>query len=270
VLHDWPISMQPEPPEQSRDLQVSFIIGHRGISRLPHLLCTLLSIAAQREVSFECLVVEQSETPEIKSALPDWVRYVHTPLPTVGMPYSRSLAFNMGVRMAKGDLLILHDNDMLVPESYAAEILKRYKQGYELINLKRFIFYLTEAHSTDIFSRRVLLVDRPAEAIVQNLEAGGSIAIGRAAYMSIGGFDESFVGWGGEDNEFWERAQVLTVWPYGYLPVIHLWHPPQAGKHDKANLNLKLFAEKLAIPAVRRAQELAARNFGHVESLSER
>ncbi len=65
---------------------------------------------------------------------------------------------------------------------------------------------------------------------MQNAEAGGSIALSRDAFHAIGGYDESFVGWGGEDNEFWERAQTRRVWPYGYLPFVHLWHAPQPEK----------------------------------------
>lgn len=35
---------------------------------------------------------------------------------------------------------------------------------------------------------------------------------------------------GGEDNELWQRAQVLDIYPYANLPMIHLWHRPQPGR----------------------------------------
>jgi hypothetical protein len=190
----------------------------------------LESIAAQRDVSFECVVVEQSNEPEVKTSLPGWVNYVHTPLPQPDMPYNRSWAFNVGAELARGGLLILHDNDMLLPQDYAAQLAARQGEGYEVINIKRFIFYLSKEHSERIMASGVLSLDRPPETIVQNLEAGGSFAITREAYFAVGGFDESFVGWGGEDNEFWERAQTRVVWPYGYMPIIHLWHEPQPEK----------------------------------------
>lgn len=230
ALADWPVTLQSEPEMQTASPDVSFIIGHRGRARLPHLLLTLRSIAAQRQVACECIVVEQSVKPEIQSALPAWVRYMHTPLPQPDMPYCRSWTFNVGAKVALGNLLVLHDNDMLVPNQYAAELLARYKEGYEVINLKRFIFYLNDAHSLRMFSANALLTDQAPEVVVQNLEAGGSIAIARDAYFAIGGFDESFVGWGGEDNEFWERATTRRLWPYGYLPIVHLWHPAQKEK----------------------------------------
>lgn len=261
ALADWPITLQSEPEMQTAPPDVSFIIGHRGQARLPHLLLTLQSLAAQRGVIFECIVVEQSVKPEIQSALPAWVRYVHTPLPQAYMPYCRSWAFNVGARIAQGNLLVLHDNDMVVPNQYAAELFARYEEGYEVINLKRFIFYLREGHAGRMLTTQQLLLDEAPEVVMQNAQGGGSIAIGRKAYFAIGGFDESFVGWGGEDNEFWERATTRRLWPYGYLPLVHLWHAAQPGKHYAQRQTAELLEQLSAIPASQRIADLIAQNF---------
>ena len=262
ALRDWPIESRNEPAtELGQDSPaLSFIIGHRGKERLPHLLATLRSIAAQREVEFECIVVEQSVTPEVKDELPSWVRYVHTPLPYAEMAYSRSWTFNVGARAARAEALVLHDNDMLVPRDYAKEIIRRIETGYEVMNLKRFIFYLSEAHSAAVMTGRKPLAAKPPETIVQNLEAGGSLAITREAYFALGGFDESFVGWGGEDNEFWERASTRRVWPYAYLPIVHLWHAPQAGKVSDNRSTAKLFEELSRVPVNERIADLTAKS----------
>jgi hypothetical protein len=262
AFEDWPVVFRDEPLSRAEGIEVSFVIGHRGIDRLQHLLMTLSTIASQRALSCECIVVEQSAFPEIKDALPPWVRYVHTPLPYPDMPYCRSWAFNVGGRAAQGRILVLHDNDMLIPQDYAAQILERWREGYEVINLERFIFYLSKPHSEKICSSKTLELAEAPETVVQNLEAGGSIAIGREAYFRIGGFDESFIGWGGEDNEFWERAQTRKVWPYGYLPLIHLWHKAQAGKTDQKRATVALFEERSRIPAEARIKELSFRTFG--------
>lgn len=263
ATRDRPVEFQSEPSRNETTTDVSFVIGQRGVQRLPHLLLTIKSIAAQRDASLECVVVEQSAKPEVKDALPSWVRYVHTPLPYPEMPYCRSWAFNVGARAARGRVLVLHDNDMLVPNGYCQEILARYRDGYEVMNLKRFIFFLAEDHTRRVLSNNGSLVDEAPESIMQNSEGGGSIAITRDAYFSIGGFDESFVGWGGEDNEFWQRAQTRRVWLYGYLPLVHLWHPPQRGKLEKTRSTAPLLEARSAIPPAERIAQLTARDFGN-------
>lgn len=245
--------------------QVSFLIGHRGMARLPHLLATLNSIAAQQGVAVECIVVEQDITSQLGSHLPPWVGLVHTPPPTPQMPYCRSWAFNVAAQHARAPVLVLQDNDMLVSADYSAQILHRVSQGYDAINLKRFIFYLTQPHTDAVLDGRSRLLDAAAGVIVQNLEAGGSVAITRAGFDQIGGMDESFVGWGGEDNEFWERAQTLRVWPWANLPVVHLWHDAQAGKHDAQYQTARHYRALAQISPAERIHRLKAAKRGRMQ-----
>jgi hypothetical protein len=257
ALRDHPVRRTRAVPHGApADIDVSFVIGHRGVARLPLLLATLEGIAAQQHASFECIVIEQDLECTAGPHLPPWVRHLHTPPPDADLPYCRSWAFNAGARHARGRLLVLHDNDMLVSHDYAAALLKHFEAGCEVINLKRFIFYLSQPHTAAYLAGTASLLDAAPEAIVQNLEAGGSIAIGREAYHRIGGMDESFIGWGGEDNEFWERAQTLRVWPYAYLPIVHLWHSMQPGKEKHDNPALQLYRKLSAIPASERIAQL--------------
>jgi hypothetical protein len=267
AMRDCPIRLRSpgESPAPAERPDVTFVIGHRGRDRLSHLAWTLRSIAAQIDVSLECIVVEQDSGQTVRDRLPGWVRYVHTPPPYEGMPYCRAWAFNVGARQARSSLLVLHDNDMLVPEAYAAELVRRHRLGHEIINLKRFIFYLSEEHTRECFEGNASLAGRPPESVVQNLEAGGSVAVDRDAYFALGGMDEAFVGWGGEDNEFWERASTRRVWPFGHLPVIHLWHPPQSGKgavDGRGATTAELSARRASIPVHNRIGELRNRSFG--------
>src|SRR5882672_9865197 len=90
----WPIALRESPVRRAATPVVSFVIGHRGLARLPHLLATLHSIAGQTDVQVECIVVEQSSTPEIASRLPSWVRYIHTPTPRPDYEYNRAWTLN--------------------------------------------------------------------------------------------------------------------------------------------------------------------------------
>ena len=238
---------------------VSFLIGHRGAERLPLLRLVLKSIAAQRGVRFECIVAEQDVSPQVKTALPDWVRYAHRPV-APGTPFSRSQAFNAAAGLARGKLLVLHDNDLLVPANYAAEAARIAAQGYEGINHKRFIFYFPESATAAAIANERVEVPTSASgpmAVMENATGGGSLVIAREAFDAIGGMDEAFVGWGGEDVECWERVRTRKVWPYGYLPLIHLWHPAQPGKWPaKSTPGMERMRERAAIPPEERIREL--------------
>lgn len=264
ALGRWPIESA-ESPRAAGAPVATFVIGHRGMSRLPHLLATLRSIAAQR-APVACIVVEQSVIPETRDALPKWVQYIHTPPPSSEMPYCRSWAFNVGVAAAQTDVLILHDNDILVPERYAEEAAARIADGWEFLDLKRFVFYLG-AYDTG----RVFAVGRatPARATVTQNVHGGTIVASRAAYDAIGGFDESFIGWGGEDNDFWDRANVGgRVYDYGYLPVVHLHHDDQPGKRARQTAAIDLYAALETVPPRERIARLRLRQQGRIEGPS--
>ena len=244
-LADAPIERRLEPESRGEPPEVSVLIGHRGSERLPLLLATLETIAAQQHVAFECIVIEQDDSSCLDGLLPTWVKHVQFPVGEGKTGYNRSKAFNDGARLARGRILLLHDNDMLVPKDYLARILEKIKLGYQVINPKRYIFYLSRLHSNLIITNQTSIDAEPALAIVQNLEAGGSMAITRDGYWEIGGMDESFEGWGGEDNEFWDRCQELPCWRWGYEPIVHLWHESQPLKLASDNINVSMAHAKI-------------------------
>jgi hypothetical protein len=244
ALEEWPIVFNEASPAGGVP-DVSFVIGHRGMARLPLLLTTLRSIAAQTNAVIECVVVEQAVAQEAAPHLPEWVRYVHTPPPDPKMPFSRSWALNVGARAARGRILVLQDNDMLIPSRYAQALRERVDRGAEILDLKRFTFYLTPRQSEAVVAKRRLELEEPPQTIVQNLR-GASTAVRRDTYFELGGFDETFVGWGGEDAEFWQRAQTRPTYSFGILPMVHLFHAPQPEKLAGENA-----------PAIRRYHELA-------------
>jgi hypothetical protein len=253
ALKRWPVTFA-EAPRHVGTPVATFVIGHRGLERLPHLLATLRSIAGQ-SVAVECIVVEQSHAPEIPSRLPPWVRYIHSEVPR-DLPYCRSQTLNVGARVAQSGVVILHDNDVLVPEAYAAEAAARVAERWSFANLKRFIFYLPAYESGRVFATGSV---RPSKStIVQNVH-GGSIVAERRAYDAVGGYDESFVGWGGEDNEFWDRAATTErIYDFGYLPMIHLHHEDQPGKRTRDTAAIARYEALQSIPPQERIARLLA------------
>jgi GT2 family glycosyltransferase len=262
AFEEWPIRLSPDRNRLSspENPEVSFVIGHRGHERLPHLLTTLESIAGQTGPPVECIVVEQDEDPRIGSALPGWVKYVPLKVARPGIPYCRSWVFNVGARVARGAVLVFHDNDIVVPAGYAKEIGGLCARGWEGARLQRFVFYLDENSTVGLLAGSGEVPGGSPELVRQNCQ-GHSIAVTREAYFQLGGHDEGFVGWGGEDNEFFDRCGLLRFHRWGYLPFLHLWHAPQPEKVKPAEA-LDYLSRASVVPASDRARRLAALPFG--------
>ncbi len=260
ALAQWPILLDAKSDHRplASSPQISFIIGHRGQERLPHLLLTLSSILGQRDATIECIVVEQDPVPKIQSHLPKGIRYCHAPLPVNEVRYNRSAAFNAGARIARGPLLVLHDNDLLVPRDYAAEAVGLHGLGFEVGQLNRFIFYLDPSSTKQWLSGAVNPKQARMERVIENA-AGGSLMVSRATYGELGGMDEDFIGWGGEDNEFLDRCLTRRIWRFGYLPLIHLDHPSLADRKMVSNPAIALLDRKRRVPPCARIAALVER-----------
>lgn len=64
--------------------------------------------------------------------------------------------------------------------------------------------------------------------------ASGALAIPRSLWEQVGGFDERFKSWGGEDRAFWLACNALAGRIGSYrVPgdAMHLWHPPSEEKN---------------------------------------
>ncbi len=262
ALRDWPIRFA-DVPHSHDGPRISFIFAHGGRDRLPQLRLTIRSLFAQEGVSIECVVVDQSDEP-VLSDLPAEITYRHLAKTGVDRGWHKSWAYNVGARVATGDVLVFHDGDICAPQRYGAEVAKTILQdGFDVASIQRFLFYLNpKATQTvekyDDFGSRLV-----PERVFQNWK-GGTIAIRRDAFFEIGGFDEGFVDWGGEDDEFFDRChQKLKHNRFGYLPFVHLWHTPQPGRKDANNLNItRIMPWRMGIPTSERVSELRGREFG--------
>lgn len=173
------------------------------------------------------------------------------------LPFNKSAAINKGAQRATGDVFAILDADALIdPEvlvEAAAEIrsarargqqlwLMPYRRLYRLTRdvsryLREFWPHQEQRYITDVY------LAEPLDPDAYDNHGGGSMhghmfgamcqVMPREAYETVGGWDERFAGWGGEDVSFaraldtlWGRHRSLDY------PIFHLWHPT-ASEGDK-------------------------------------
>ena len=117
-----------------------------------------------------------------------------------------------------------------MPRDYGKEIIKHIKKNNcEVVHLQRLLFCMGRLDTSWMLSTNNTKLDFIPDRVRQNWQ-GGTLALKKDAFFRIGGYDVQFVGWGGEDNEFYDRCRTLNGWRYGYMPFIHLWHKAQTEK----------------------------------------
>ena len=77
---------------------------------------------------------------------------------------------------------------------------------------------------------------------------GGHFSIYRRDIERVNGYDENFVGWGGEDEDLGIRLVKAGIYCRSAIPyakVLHLWHPKALGnKHWREGPNIAYFKRK--------------------------
>jgi hypothetical protein len=172
----------------------------------------------------------------------------------------------VGARLARGRILVFNDGDICVPTRYAEELQRTIDSGAcQAASLQRLLFYLSEDDTRRLNESGKIMPGMTPVMAFQNWK-GGTIAISREAFSAIGGFDEGFVDWGGEDDEFFDRCGAIGHCRSGFLPFVHLWHPPQPDRKVTSNPNIAfVMPKRMAIPHRSRIEELQARNWGDPE-----
>jgi hypothetical protein len=267
ALAQWPIGLAPNGPAAQGEAlpahvpELTFVFAHAGMARVPQLLTTIRSLQAMADCRLEIVVVDQGAEP-VGAFLPEGVRYQHLDTRQLTPGWYKSWAYNVGARMALAPRLVFHDGDICVPRAYARELKRVFELGFDVASLQRFLFYLGQNEvPTALLDGEWIPAHAPT--LVYQHWKGGTIAILREAFFSIGGFDEGFVDWGGEDDEFFDRCGSLRHCRDAYLPFLHLWHAPQADRRQTENPNITtVLPQRLAMPPAMRIAELQARGFG--------
>jgi glycosyltransferase involved in cell wall biosynthesis len=155
---------------------------------------------------------------------------------------------NDGVRASSAPYLVFLDGDCVAPPDHLAQHLKR---RHPRTVMAGFCYYLDQATSSRIdecaietgafqqwitreHRKRLARMDRKARfyAFIRHPSRpkiyGGAFGMWRCDYETVNGFNEEFVGWGCEDDEFrmrLARSDVKVRSILRWTRTYHLWHP---------------------------------------------
>jgi glycosyltransferase involved in cell wall biosynthesis len=174
----------------------------------------------------EVLVVEQDKEPVIQTKLRGDVSYLFLKNKST---FNKCWAYNCAAQKLDRPYLIFMDCDaVLRPETIYASVIQIRHHGV----FKPYVKFLDLPESYAAQFRNSMTVSWSDHNLGQRCAAnewftGGCVMVRRKEYFQIGGFNENFRGWGGEDDEFIARARALV--PTGRISghgnnLYHLYH----------------------------------------------
>ena len=179
-------------------------------------------------------------TKRLRKLLPD--AEILVPIQEIP-PFSRSATHNLAAKMAKNDVLLFCDADMV----FDIDLIEN---GLEIVHDVPWVAPMNQKWDfTWQASNELLNMSPDVELKGLNLHVyrkwgaercrgGAMLMITKENYFKMGGFDERFNGWGYEDNAFMLMAEA-TIGSYVETPNIayHLWHPVSMNQYPELTCN---------------------------------
>lgn len=241
-------------------------------NRLEYARNILLSLLNQTQMIDELIFVDDGSKENVENIIEDLIERCSF---SIKKTYQADLNFraarsrNNGAREAKGDYLIFLDQDMIIPDDFIekiykarkrkriictkvissteeqknkiqCEIKKENKVNYTYIYQK----YINNTQKVEVVRKikkdmiyRYLYKLRLRQRGIKLL--GLNFSLYKEDYIAINGFDEKYVGWGEEDDDFGNRffkygGEVESI-KFKEYPI-HMYHPSAPSKIDLPNL----------------------------------
>jgi predicted glycosyltransferase involved in capsule biosynthesis len=142
-------------------------------------------------------------------------------------PYNRSWAFNVALKRCTNPVIIFGDSDLIMESQ---ELINSIEQlnNFDVVSPYRSVLDLTQEESNyplNMFQT----IQRPGRGETDNQKinlCGGIVLFRTESIFKIGGWNEMFEGWGGEDDFQTVKVKKLGL-TYTEMPYkcYHLWHP---------------------------------------------
>lgn len=184
------------------------------------------------------LVEEATKSGVPPSVMADVDHYIQIPYDG---PFNKSQAINRGAAegVSEGDTLCLLDGDILPDPEFLLRNAHRVLSSPRVAHLPYIDMFCLSADDSEALRIGELATSRPRSGYVITRPPGGCVMLTNTLFQASGGFDERFVGWGGEDREFIDRVSRVTSIEYHEELLIHLYHerPPMRSNRETIMAN---------------------------------
>jgi hypothetical protein len=218
---------------------VSVIVPHGGADRLMQLQTALVTLRQRAGVG-EIIVVELGTTPCAKEVASRWAdKHLFV---EHGGEFERARALNAGETVAKHDVLLWHDNDLLSLPSFVVEAVKELRErALDYLIPCTSVRYLTPADTQAVMQGARNAFECVPSDVLRGPSVSGNVGLVERAFVRRhGGLIEGFRGWGGEDNAWNHKVAVLGR--IGHTRrldqhIYHLYHRHSGGTEPGAAAN---------------------------------
>ncbi len=205
---------------------------------------SLPSLQAQAsECGGEVIVVDQDSGPDDadhyrRACRAGGSRYIRLDR---GGPFNRSWTLNVGARTTDMPILAFCDADVVVGRGFAAAVVRKRREAFRdgpcFINC---FPYKVDREPSDQFMKTGDMSILEAGDHWPWWTLGAGAHVDAASFRAIGGFDESYDGWGCEDDDIFQRMRAYGCGWACLAPIAkcwHLWHPtvPKKDDHEPPN-----------------------------------
>lgn len=247
------------------NIKASIIIPTKD--KLTRLRLILEALQYQVNETIEVIVVLDGCRPEVIAEFDGLPFHYHPKKIISDRNVGRAAARNLGLRAARGEIVIFLDDDRIPAPDFIARHLAGHEQQCVLIGERKQVD-LSEgeitSYVTDFRIERLQEIYRRAYIeIFNNLTkkvllsphshfrwlglATGNVSIARADLIKTGGFDENFTGWGYEDIELGYRLfrEKIPFIKDSSIINYHLIHEHGHGKNQEEFRNIRYFINKI-------------------------
>jgi GT2 family glycosyltransferase len=213
--------------------------------RLRNLVACLRALADQSMNCryFRVTVVESDTEPRgrrVLAPLCDQYVFAHK-----AGPFNKSWAVNVGFRHSAGghEVVCVLDADALPDRDFVRRNIGRFRQpGVQAFQPFQDVLCLDAASSEVALAQRLLHgapdPDRSwLRGFILRRPPGLCLWLRSTIFEAIGGMDERYEGWGGEDRDFALRISANAALDRHDDPILHLWHPSSASIENGAGVN---------------------------------